>query len=173
LEGSPRRRLGDGPSTRSRRCLRGAELDAPALNPGYYARSDAEGSSLVGRSAGTQLASAAALVRGAPVARSVICWENRMPLARSAVYRTGPQIWAAPTADDDESWRRMQGTSTNLVDRVLPHAPMRQWVLSLPRWARYLLPAASRSSRCSRLVSLRAKRRRRPGTRRRNAVAEV
>lgn len=34
----------------------------------------------------------------------LICWENRMPLARYAVYRTGPQIWVAPTADDDESW---------------------------------------------------------------------
>src|SRR5207244_3075981 len=33
----------------------------------------------------------------------------------------------------------MQGTSTHLVDRVLPHVPMRQWVLSLPRWARFLL----------------------------------
>ena len=35
--------------------------------------------------------------------------------------------------------RRMQGTATSLVDRVLPHVPMRQWVLSLPRWARFLL----------------------------------
>ena len=34
---------------------------------------------------------------------------------------------------------RMQGTATHLVDRVLPHVPMRQWVLSLPRWARFLL----------------------------------
>jgi len=34
----------------------------------------------------------------------LICWENRMPLARYAVYKTGPQIWVAPTADDDESW---------------------------------------------------------------------
>jgi nitrilase len=41
-----------------------------------------------------------------PVGRvgGLICWENRMPLARYAVYKTGPQIWAAPTADDDESW---------------------------------------------------------------------
>ncbi|HVG68703.1 MAG TPA: nitrilase-related carbon-nitrogen hydrolase, partial [Gaiellales bacterium] len=29
----------------------------------------------------------------------LICWENRMPLARYAVYRGGPQIWIAPTAD--------------------------------------------------------------------------
>jgi nitrilase len=34
----------------------------------------------------------------------LICWENRMPLARYAVYRSGPQIWVAPTADDGDSW---------------------------------------------------------------------
>ena len=35
--------------------------------------------------------------------------------------------------------RRMQGTSIHLTDRVLPAVPMRQWVLSLPRWARFML----------------------------------
>jgi nitrilase len=41
-----------------------------------------------------------------PVGRigGLICWENRMPLARYLVYRTGPQIWLAPTADDSEGW---------------------------------------------------------------------
>jgi nitrilase len=34
----------------------------------------------------------------------LICWENRMPLARWAVYRGGPQIWVAPTADDTDGW---------------------------------------------------------------------
>ena len=34
----------------------------------------------------------------------LICWENRMPLARYAVYEGGPQIWVAPTADDSDSW---------------------------------------------------------------------
>jgi nitrilase len=34
----------------------------------------------------------------------LICWENRMPLARHAVYRQGPQIWVAPTADDTDGW---------------------------------------------------------------------
>jgi len=34
----------------------------------------------------------------------LICWENRMPLARYAVYRGGPQIWIAPTADDTDGW---------------------------------------------------------------------
>jgi nitrilase len=41
-----------------------------------------------------------------PVGRlgGLICWENRMPLARYAVYCGGPQIWVAPTADDSEGW---------------------------------------------------------------------
>jgi nitrilase len=34
----------------------------------------------------------------------LICWENRMPLARYALYRGSPQIWAAPTADDSDGW---------------------------------------------------------------------
>jgi len=34
----------------------------------------------------------------------LICWENRMPLARYALYRAGPQIWIAPTADDSDGW---------------------------------------------------------------------
>jgi nitrilase len=45
-------------------------------------------------------------VAATPVGRigGLICWENRMPLARWAVYRGGPQIWAAPTADDSGGW---------------------------------------------------------------------
>ena len=35
--------------------------------------------------------------------------------------------------------RRMQGTASHLVERVFPRVPVRQWVLSLPRWARFLL----------------------------------
>jgi nitrilase len=34
----------------------------------------------------------------------LICWENRMPLARWAVYQGGPQLWVAPTADDSDGW---------------------------------------------------------------------
>jgi len=34
----------------------------------------------------------------------LICWENMMPLARYALYREGPQIWLAPTADDTDGW---------------------------------------------------------------------
>ncbi len=41
-----------------------------------------------------------------PIARmgGLICWENFMPLARYAVYRGGPQLYVAPTADDSERW---------------------------------------------------------------------
>ncbi len=34
----------------------------------------------------------------------LICWENRMPLARYSIYKRGPQIWLAPTADDSDGW---------------------------------------------------------------------
>ena len=34
----------------------------------------------------------------------LICWENRMPLARWTVYQGTPQIWVAPTADDTDGW---------------------------------------------------------------------
>jgi nitrilase len=34
----------------------------------------------------------------------LICWENRMPVARWSVYRKGPQLWLAPTADDSDGW---------------------------------------------------------------------
>ncbi|MEA2483722.1 MAG: nitrilase [Thermoleophilaceae bacterium] len=45
-------------------------------------------------------------VADTPIGRvgGLICWENRMPLARYALYRQGPQIWAAPTADDGDGW---------------------------------------------------------------------
>jgi nitrilase len=35
----------------------------------------------------------------------LICWENRMPLARYRVYEHGPQVWLAPTADDSDGWQ--------------------------------------------------------------------
>src|SRR3954464_7040646 len=35
---------------------------------------------------------------------AVICWENYMPLLRTAMYQKGIQFYCAPTVDDRESW---------------------------------------------------------------------
>ncbi len=35
---------------------------------------------------------------------AVICWENYMPLLRTAMYAKGIELYCAPTVDDRESW---------------------------------------------------------------------
>ncbi len=52
--------------------------------------------------------------------------------------------------------RRMHDTAARLVDAVLPRVPVRQWVLSLPRWARWLLARDPRLASRTLNVALRA-----------------
>ncbi|MEK6350465.1 MAG: carbon-nitrogen hydrolase family protein [Burkholderia sp.] len=42
---------------------------------------------------------------GAGLAGAAICWENQMPLLRTAMYAKGVQIWCAPTVDEREVWQ--------------------------------------------------------------------
>ncbi|TVU15138.1 hypothetical protein EJB05_38643 [Eragrostis curvula] len=41
-----------------------------------------------------------------PVGRlgALVCWENKMPLARTALYGKGLEVYCAPAADDSDLW---------------------------------------------------------------------
>jgi nitrilase len=36
---------------------------------------------------------------------TAICWENNMPLLRTAMYAKGLDVWCAPTVDDRDMWQ--------------------------------------------------------------------
>jgi nitrilase len=38
-------------------------------------------------------------------AAAAICWENHMPLLRTAMYAKGVQVWCAPTVDERDVWQ--------------------------------------------------------------------
>ena len=54
---------------------------------------------------------------------------------------------ACPQLTSSCGGRRMADTAAHLVDRVLPEAPVRQWVLSLPFSLRYRLAYDARLTR--------------------------
>ena len=85
-------------------------------------------------------------VADTPIGRigGLICWENRMPLARWAVYQGGPQIWVAPTADDSDGWlasmRHIAIESGAFVVSVPQYIPASAFPADFPvrsqRWSR-------------------------------------
>ncbi len=66
----------------------------------------------------------------------LICWENRMPLARYAVYRGAPQIYVAPTADAGESWQSLMKAiaveSGAYVVSAIQYLPVSAYPASFP-----------------------------------------
>ncbi|GGW93620.1 nitrilase-related carbon-nitrogen hydrolase [Streptomyces chartreusis] len=42
---------------------------------------------------------------GAARLGAAICWENYMPLFRTAMYAKGVDLWCAPTVDDRDAWQ--------------------------------------------------------------------
>ncbi|QFZ18950.1 nitrilase-related carbon-nitrogen hydrolase [Saccharothrix syringae] len=42
---------------------------------------------------------------GAARLGAAICWENYMPLFRTAMYAKGVDLWCAPTVDDRDNWQ--------------------------------------------------------------------
>lgn len=36
---------------------------------------------------------------------SAVCWENQMPLLRTAMYAKGVEVWCAPTVDERDIWQ--------------------------------------------------------------------
>jgi hypothetical protein len=51
------------------------------------------------------------------------------------------ELWPRREIDNGCGARRMAQTAAHLVDHVIPHVPVRQWVLSLPMPLRLLLAA--------------------------------
>ena len=77
----------------------------------------------------------------------LICWENRMPLARWRVYQGGPQIWVAPTADDSERLARLDAPHRHRGRRLRGERAAVHPALGLP--GRLPARAPRRRPRCS------------------------
>jgi nitrilase len=66
----------------------------------------------------------------------LICWENRMPLARYAVYRGSPHVYVAPTADGGQPFQSLMRAvaveSGAYVVSVVQYQPASAYPASFP-----------------------------------------
>ena len=83
----------------------------------------------------------------------LICWENRMPLARYAMYRSGPQIWVAPTADDSDVWLASMRHVAIESGAFVVSAPQFIPAPPSPRTSRSSCPTATSSAAAARRSS--------------------
>ena len=95
----------------------------------------------------------------------LICWENYMPLARTALYESGVEIYIASTADDGDAWQatlvHIARESRAYVDLAMPLPACVVVPGRLPArvgadGARPARPRRQRDPRAGRLVSRRA-----------------
>lgn len=70
---------------------------------------------------------------------AAICWENHMPLLRTAMYAKGIEVWCAPTVDERDNWqismRHIAHEGRCFVVSACQYQPSpRDLGVSLPHW---------------------------------------
>lgn len=70
---------------------------------------------------------------------SAICWENHMPLLRTAMYAQGIEIWCAPTVDERDIWQSSMRHIAHegrcfVISACQYQPPPEQLGISLPGW---------------------------------------
>lgn len=70
---------------------------------------------------------------------AAICWENHMPLLRTAMYAKGIEVWCAPTVDERENWQVSMRHIAHegrcfLVSACQVQPSPRQLGVSVPHW---------------------------------------
>lgn len=70
---------------------------------------------------------------------AAICWENHMPLLRTAMYAKGVEIWCAPTVDERDIWQASMRHIAHegrcfVISACQVQASPRQLGIDVPHW---------------------------------------